>query len=428
MKNITIFIDSYNDVDHILPFIDYVLLNQKANIFLYTTKINNLSSCKDHLYYLKNTYGLTTINYDQNFSRKYSMFMNMYLKLSDFSHKAKQNSSLLPFLMLLTWLRPIAAYLTQQEVNKAQKDICSSVIMMDFGKELSLNGTAIVKYGQKNNVTVLGYLHGFGIYTNLDTLEKDRSVLSPIKTFILKIVKLSRVDSVYFDRYLVGVDQRNTLYSSSQMANFNKQYLYKVLEIGVPRFTYEWINKYKKHVVHSNRFTYGDNDRINVVLFMSHPQYNVNLDQLIATIDKLSSCNNINFVCKPHTRNGLDRIKSEWLNGGYDASKINSLSLSSWADVGIVYGSSIAFQLLQDKVPLIMPKYIHTNTTIFEENDACILANNLNDLMDILSHSKEDVFDMVDHKSINNLIKHYVYGDTNYNGLMSNFYHSVVDK
>ena len=42
LKKISIFIDSYNDVDHITPFVDYLLSNKKAKITLYKRKTSNL--------------------------------------------------------------------------------------------------------------------------------------------------------------------------------------------------------------------------------------------------------------------------------------------------------------------------------------------------------------------------------------------------
>jgi|APSaa5957512576_1039674.scaffolds.fasta_scaffold12582_3 hypothetical protein len=425
MKNIAIFVDSYNDLDHILPFIDYVLSNKKARIVLYKIKTSNLSNCEDHLRYLREEYDLIPAEYDQNFRRHYVVLMGLYWSFYNFANKAKQNPYLLPFLIFFSRLRPLAIYLTQQEVNRVQKYMDIDVIMMDFGKELGLFGRAFVKYAQDKSITTIGYLHGFGIYTNLNSLEKDRVLLGPIKSFILKLSKPVMKRS-YFDRYVVGNEQRDTLYSSSHVANFDQKYLYKVLEVGVPRFTSEWIDKYRKNVIRSGKFIFGDRNKINVVLFMSHPQYNVLVKELMKTIKSLASCDDINFVYKPHTRNGLRRIDSKSLNG-YDASKISSLELSTWADVGIVYGSSIAFQLLQDNVLLIMPKYIHLNTTIFEENNACILSNSLNDLMNIFKHSKDEIYQMVDQKNTSSLIRHYVYGNENYTSLMNNFYHSVVN-
>jgi hypothetical protein len=229
----------------------------------------------------------------------------------------------------------------------------------------------------------------------------------------------------YFDRYVTGIRQKKSFFSSSQMPHFEECYLSRVLEVGMPRFSKEWIFKYKEKVIRSQGFTYGDTNKINVILFMSHPQYNVLADELMATIKILSSCNTINFVYKPHTRNGLDRINLKKLNG-YDASKVSSLELSSWADVGIVYGSSVAFQLLNDDVPLIMPKYLHLNTTIFEENNVCIVVNNINEMISIFSKTKKEISDMIIRKNVSKFIRNYVYGGNDYSSLMKDFYRSSV--
>ncbi len=425
MKKIIIFIDSYNDFDHILPFIDYIILNKRVNVVLYKTKKSNLSGCEDHLLYLKETYDLVPINYDENFSKKYLFLMSVYLKLGIFSKKAKQNSYLLPFLMIFSRLKPLVEYFTKYEIEKKQESINADIIMMDFGQELSLFGRAMVKHVQGRDVKTIGHLHGYSIYTNTDTLQKDKIVLSPIKKFISNIVNPATA-RLYFDRYVVGIDQKYTNFCSSQQPNFNRKEFSRILEVGIPRFAEEWIVKYRKNIVHSKDFVYGDDEKINVVLFMSHPKYNVCVDELMLTIKALSSCNAINFVYKPHTRNGLHRINFEALNG-YDASSISSLELSSWADVGIVYGSSIAFQLLQDNVPLIMPTYLHLNATIFEKNDVCIVANNLNDLMNTFNCSKDEIYKMINKDNVYDFIKHYVYGEGNYKTLMSNFYNSSTN-
>ena len=424
LKNIIIFIDSYNDVDHILPFIDYVLLNQKAKIILYRAKKSDLSGCVDHLKYLQTTYGLIPVNYDQFFSKKYTVFMNVYWKLLAFSNRAKQNSYLLLFLILVSRLRFVVIYLTRQEVNRVQENINADIIMMDNGKETSLYGSAIVKYAQNKSIATVGYLHGFSIYTNTDTLQKDKIVLNPVKKLILRLSKPAVIPT-YFDRYVTGIRQKKSFFSSSQMPHFEECYLSRVLEVGMPRFSKEWIFKYKEKVIRSQGFTYGDTNKINVILFMSHPQYNVLADELMATIKILSSCNTINFVYKPHTRNGLDRINLKKLNG-YDASKVSSLELSSWADVGIVYGSSVEFQLLNDDVPLIMPKYLHLNTTIFEENNVCIVVNNINEMISIFSKTKKEISDMIIRKNVSKFIRNYVYGGNDYSSLMKDFYRSSV--
>jgi hypothetical protein len=313
--------------------------------------------------------------------------------------------------------------LTEVEVRKNKKNLDAEIILMDFGKEITFYGSAIVKIFQNTNTAVVGYMHGFSIYTNTNTLQKDNSELSPLKETILRLAKPVR-ERVYFDRYVVGNEQRDTLFHSSQQ-NFEKKYLDRVFETGAIRYTTEWISKYRGNVVTSKNFRYGDEKKINVLLFMSHPQYNVNVDNLMSTMRRLSLCDSINFVYKPHTRNGLDGISTRDF-GGYDATNISSLELSSWADVGIVYGSSIAFQLVMDNVPIIMPRYIHSNTTILEMNDACVVADDISDLMNLLKHSIEEISSMINTEKKNNFVDHYIYGDKSYIELMEYFYQSIV--
>jgi len=425
LKKIIIFIDSYNDVDHILPFIDYVLKNNKANITLRKLRSSNLSGCESHLQYLSDKYKLTPENYDDSFSIAYKIIMRLYWVLRDFSVKAKQHSSLLLFWFFVVHLHNVVLLLTQLEVRRTAKKIDADTIMMDFGKELTFVGTAIISHFHNKPTSVIGYLHGFSIYTNLDPLQKDKSELGWVKRFISALVKPKR-KRTYCDRYVVGADQKHTYFSTSMMSHYDKKYLDRVHEVGIPRFTSEWISEYKNNVLNLQGFTYGNSNRLNVVLFMSHPQYNVNVELLVSTIRQLSLCKNINFVYKPHTRNGLDRITPKELNG-YDACDISSLELSEWADVGIAYGTSVAFQLLQDNVPLVMPKYIHLNSTIFEENNACIVVDSVNELTDVFNNPISDIYDMVNHERVNFLIKHYVYGDCDYNHMMDKFYCSSVD-
>jgi len=391
---------------------------------LYKTKRSILSNCEDHLNYLENTYNLFPIDYDRNFSKQYEIFFNFFIKLLKIAKKGKQNPIFLPFLMLVLRTSSIISYLTEREVCKNKKDLDADRILMDFGKENGFYGSAIVKILKNSSSMVVGYAHGFSIYTNPNPLQKDKAILNPFKSFFLKISKPKRKRS-YCDRYVVGKDQKSTYFSSSMM-KYEKKYLDRVYEIGAIRYTSEWIFKYRNNVITLKNFTYGSKEKLNVVLFMSHPAYNVNMKELMNTIKKLSLCNSINFVYKPHTRSGLDRIRLKELNG-FDASSISSLELSSWADIGIVYGSSIAFQLLMDNVSVIMPKYVHNNTTILEENNVCIVANDISSLMDIMGQPIEEVSSMISKKKVSNFINYYIYGEKKYPRLMDYFYKSVMD-
>lgn len=421
LKHFIIFINSYNDFDNILPFIDYVLLNKKAKVTLYKTNDSDLNGCKDHLYYLEHAYNLIPSYYDENFSKYYNFSVILYRKYRNFARRAKHSSMLIPTLFILPWFKTFISFFTKIQVTKNKKNLTADIILFDFGKELGFYGSNIVNLLKKNSVSVVGYLHGFSIYTNLNPLTKDTATPNQFKKILIKLSK-PKVERVYCDRYVVGNGQRDTYFSTSMMSSYEAKFLDRVCEVGIPRFTSEWIDKYRNNVVEFSNFSYGEKNKINVVLFMSHSQYNVHTDKLIQTIKKLSLCNKINLVYKPHTRSGLKKVNFKDINA-YNAKDVSSLELSHWADVGIAYGTSIAFQLLQDNVPLIMPRYLHSNTTIFEENDVCIVADSLSELLNFFDYKINNI---VEQKNIDKFLEFYIYGGCDYNGLMENFFNSSV--
>jgi hypothetical protein len=96
--------------------------------------------------------------------------------------------------------------------------------------------------------------------------------------------------------------------------------------------------------------------------------------------------------------------------------------------VGIVFGSSIGVQLLLDNVPLIVPSYVHTNTTIYEEYSVCINTKSLFELKTILSNNnKNDISKLVDNKRVECFLDKYLDGSKGYDQLMLEYYEEVVN-
>ena len=85
-------------------------------------------------------------------------------------------------------------------------------------------------------------------------------------------------------------------------------------------------------------------------------------------------------------------------------------------------------QLLLDNVPVLVPSYVHTNTTIFEEHKICITANSLEELVAIFSnYTKSDIVKLVDNRRVEDLINKLLDGNKSYDQLMQEYYEAVVD-
>ncbi|MGD8334021.1 MAG: hypothetical protein PVH70_18185, partial [Desulfobacterales bacterium] len=101
------------------------------------------------------------------------------------------------------------------------------------------------------------------------------------------------------------------------------------------------------------------------------------------TFDVLSKLTGIKVVIKPHTRSGEEAKIYENLAIA-NVSGISSVELCEWADVMLVIGSSILIETLLQGKPVLYLKYLHENTTLYEEIGACWTVQNDNELSEAL--------------------------------------------
>ena len=69
---------------------------------------------------------------------------------------------------------------------------------------------------------------------------------------------------------------------------------------------------------------------------------------------------------------------------------ISSVELCEWADVVIVIGSSILIEPLKQGKPVLYLKYLHENTTQYEELGACWIIHDETELNNDLQSLRND--------------------------------------
>jgi hypothetical protein len=425
VKNILIIVDSHNDLDHALPLIFYLNKRKDIELTVVATSIKMVNSCNDFVRYLNKELNVKVHDINQILAPLYVPFIKTYISMQKSCSKHKSNPFYLPILFLISILRPLILLFSRRSLVRLFSHFKPSYIMMDFGKEITIHGRNILYHSRLLNIPVIGYLHGYSVYTNKDPLVKDKSDIGRVKKAIVQMIKDHR-KRTYCDCYLVGVNQKNTYFSTSMMGNYESSELHRVYELGLPRYCREWIKIYRDKIV-SSVFNHGDTRKVNVVLFLSHPKYNVNLTQLYDTINLLSKIETINFIFKPHPRVELDGVnigKESMLSVSY----ASSIQLSEWADIGIVFGSSIAFQLLLDKVALIVPSYLHSNRTIFEKNNVCISVDNEVELEKTLRLTLGDINNLLDQSLIDEFIDKIIYGGCkSFSALMDEYFSKLIN-
>lgn len=124
------------------------------------------------------------------------------------------------------------------------------------------------------------------------------------------------------------------------------------------------------------------------VFMLPQWDYNADFDATMRTLRRLSSEPWLHLVIKPGTREVEARpsyLKElESLPNVEVAGDVGSVPLIRWADAVIVVGSSIALEVLLQGKAHLYPKYLHDNTTVFEEAGAAWTVNDDEELVEAL--------------------------------------------
>ena len=423
-SNFVIFIRHFAALDHVLPFIDYVLKNKKGTVQL-LLEWEELPGAQDHLEFLNRIHKVyPAYFYDIVFSPFYKIIFRSYRKFLNadlaFYRRIPYTNFFLAVIKAVG--KRVYEFVLSGTIKKFIYGLSDScVVMGDFGNELGFPAKHVVKYARKKFISTRCYPHG--IYTSADIDNISKGKLKYNDFIKNKIINKIRGKRYYYEKYLACYYQKDTYYHSPSSGKFKEHK--RIIEVGNLRYTYEWNDVIKSYLLGKYNFEYGDKAKLNVVLFISSAKYNVIPEMLCKTIKALEELEHINIVYRPRKITDLVNADNPSFKG-CNALDIPSIVLSDWADIGILYGSSIGFQLLLDKVPIIVPSYIHNNSTIYETYDVCIKAENIKKLIWILSHDKRAINDLVDHEKSRKLINDIFYGNKTYQMLMEEYFNIVV--
>jgi len=129
--------------------------------------------------------------------------------------------------------------------------------------------------------------------------------------------------------------------------------------------------------------------KLKVVFMTTRPQYRIDVDRMMKTFQMLSNLEGIEAVIKPHTRTGKEAHIYQGLALS-NLSQVSSVELSQWADVMLVIGSSILIEALTLGKPVLYLKYLHENTTQYEDMGACWIIRNEDELKTALAALQEN--------------------------------------
>jgi hypothetical protein len=158
----------------------------------------------------------------------------------------------------------------------------------------------------------------------------------------------------------------------------------------------------------------------------SKPQYHADLSRLSATCKLLAGMKHMDVMIKPHTRTGGEKHLFEG-NNLPDASFVLTAELCEWADVALVVGSSVITEALMRKKPALYLKYLHANTTLFEELGACWTIHDESELENALMSLQENKTGVpYQEANVLDYIKEVVYGGRSEKDVLGNYENFIV--
>jgi hypothetical protein len=249
---------------------------------------------------------------------------------------------------------------------------------------------AFLKAAREMSIPVLALPHGIQLYTN--------EISNPKSTNTRKFSKFNRFD------YIIAPNKlRKDILVKAGVAGD------KISVMGSARYCRPWLEQHNKIVPKSAAKFSGRSDKLKVVLMPSKPQCRLDMERMFASCRLIAELNGIEAVIKPHTRT---RKMGQF--GNYplpDVSHELTAYLCGWADVLLVVGSSVITEGLMRGKPVLYLKYLHDNTTLFEELGACWIIHNELELKNALISLQAQRADMpYSDKNVAAFLSEVVYG------------------
>ena len=382
------FVRAFNDIDHMTPVV-WKMARNKHPVAVY---------CLNAEYDIRNDYRLNFLkksgvpvdllynHFDEKLGRLHSILrfftVNSYA-LQRRLDKSTESSVAFAFRILRRIAHRIGLelykltrqkYYNNRWARQVLKRSGAKVLCFDWVRPRQYVVDVLLTEAKKLGIPTMALPHGVFIYTNDFITIESR----PLETFD----KLNQYDHVIV---------QNQLYKDVMARTGLNENIIRVM--GSARYCGEWTAQNKKIFPKTIPLRRGAAENLNIVFMTTKIRYRIHTERLLKTIQLLSRLEGINAVVKPHTRTTKEARLYENLPIP-NLTGSSSVELCEWADVVLVIGSSIIIEpLLQGKAILYL-KYLHDNTTLYEDFGACWTIHDeaqLEHALQLLRANKNDV-------------------------------------
>jgi hypothetical protein len=406
MQNIVFFLVAFNDIDHIAPVIWQCLdRGQRAT-----------------LVFLQ----------DYDFGRDYRIqFLQQEfpdrVEIVDFPKAYGTN-----FRKKLTRLGKYRKQFALKFLRSRRPDAC----VFEWGEGLRQPQNLIDRVSQ-----------GLGHYRSLRTNFLAAAQELGVRTYCLPHGLAVQMNQ-NMNRYVTGIFARTGKYPDFSDRNAFDYYVYqshyhreqqlawgmdpaRTFVWGSARFYPPWA---ARNLNLCGRFTENQSSEGKLKLVFMIPQwiYNVHRGLTLELIEALVKLPGVYLIIKDSTRAGEggltqgERAQLDALSHVEASTVAHSPALVKWADLVLSFGSSIGFEVLLQNKPLLNPHYLHTNTTIFDQTQACIPLANAPAVLGAINSFQQGRKLKIDESARQAIFREVIYGGRNTDFDVLDYYYRQI--
>jgi len=377
------FVRHFNDIDHLSP-VAWKLQKDSYQVAVFCMNLSYDIRQDYRLRFLKDQGVAVDYLYDAVYEKRspvhqflYSLIRASYKTQQKLAHYYQGPSGALPKLLgRLVGLAGTLFYKIARRIyygprwaRSVLERTNAQAVCFDYIMPRLYVVDAFLKAAKEMSIPALALPHGVQLYTN--------EITKPKSTETRRFTKFNRFD------YIIAPNKlRKDILVKAGVA------MDKISVLGSARYCRAWIEQNSQIVPKATAKFSGSSENLKVVLMPSKPQCRLDMERLFASCQLIAELNGIEAVIKPHTRTRkIDQF------GNYplpDVSHVLTADLCGWADVLLVVGSSVITEALMRGKPALYLKYLHANTTLFEELDACWTIHNEDELKQALVSLKAD--------------------------------------
>lgn len=373
------FLRHNNDIDHITPVLYKWLSTENIHTdviittnrdFLQDYRINQLKKFKNvRIFYINDLFKKHSLPYIFNiFYFKYTQDFDKLFKKSSFAEK-------------------IANKIIKRIANKIFKGAEKGIVVFDWATTHFVH--QILQNAKDRRFTTVSLPHGDRPYysffeaindLNYSCLEAHK----PLEIFDYVVVP----NNLCFKRYENYMEEE------------------RIKTLGSPRYSNEWLDVISKFITPFN--IEGSEKKLKIVFFLRNIGYPIFWDEVVRTIKLILQFPNVYLIVKHHPRNTTAKRLTKKLISLYPEVKqnmdrnlefiyggVNSGSLMNWADVIVDLGTSVTWEAVKQRKPVLMLEYLHANySTIayYLKASEIKCRDELYDALQMLSKAKNHKF------------------------------------